>query len=74
MRVAACFYFFKVLIINKNNFRKMQNKVGFIMLTACTWSTVLAAYCAAVFEIVFPPTVLASRWLEELQVVRKFQG
>jgi hypothetical protein len=52
----------------------MQNKVDFIMLTASHWSMVLAAYCAVVFERVFPPTVLASRWLEELQVVRQFQG
>ena len=52
----------------------MQNKVNFIMLTACHWSMVLAAYGAAVFVRVFPPTVLASRWLEELQVVRQFQG
>jgi hypothetical protein len=52
----------------------MQNKVGFIMMAACHWSMVLASYCAAVFEIVFPLTVLVSRWLEELQVVRQFQG
>jgi hypothetical protein len=51
----------------------MQNNVGFIMLAACHWSMVLAAYCAAVFEIVFPPLVLASHWPEELQVVRQFQ-
>jgi hypothetical protein len=52
----------------------MQNKVGFIKLAACHWSVVLAAYCAAVFERLFPPTVLASRWLEELKVVLQFQG
>jgi hypothetical protein len=52
----------------------MQNKVDFLMLTACNWSTVLAAYCAAVFERVFPPLLLASHWLEEFQVVRQFQG
>ncbi len=52
----------------------MQNKVSFIMLAACHWSIVLAAYCAAVFERMFQPTVLASRCLEELQVVRQFKG
>jgi hypothetical protein len=52
----------------------MQNKVGFIILASCHWSMVLAAYSAAVFEIVFPPLLLASHWLEELQVVRQFQG